>query len=166
MQPQFHLTDNGEPAAREVILRGLMAFNEAQTGSRDFRSLAVLLRDENGAAIGGLWGRTAWRWLFVELLFVPEALRCGGAGRELMRRAEAEAVERGCQLVWLDTFSFQARGFYEKLGYSVFGRLDDYPPGFSRFFMQKKLQARTGGKPSAPPRAARSRARSSPRARS
>ena len=142
MRPQFHLTDAGEPAAREVILRGLMAFNEAHTGSRDSRSLAVLLRDESGATIGGLWGRTAWRWLFVELLFVPEALRRGGAGRELMRRAEAEAAKRGCHSAWLDTFSFQACGFYEKLGYAVFGRLDDYPPGFSRFFMRKKLGAR------------------------
>jgi ribosomal protein S18 acetylase RimI-like enzyme len=70
---------------------------------------------------------------------VPEAQRGAGIGRELMRRAEAEAVERGCLGAWLDTFSFQAPGFYERLGYSIFGRIDDYPPGHSRFFMRKSL---------------------------
>jgi GNAT superfamily N-acetyltransferase len=98
MQPEFHLSDAGEPAARDAILSGLAAFNEKQTGSRDFRPLAVLLRDESGATVGGLWGRTAWKWLFIELLFVPEKLRRGGVGRELMRRAEAEAAKRGCHL--------------------------------------------------------------------
>ena len=155
MHLEYLLTDAGEPAARDAILGRLMAFNEQQTGSRDFRPLAVLLRDENGATIGGLWGRTAWKWLFIELLFVPEELRRTGVGRELMRRAEAEAKARGCHAAWLDTFSFQARGFYEKLGYSVFGRLDDYPPGHMRFFLKKELRS--------PRRAARSRPRLSPR---
>ena len=145
MQPEFHLSDAGDPAAREVIVRGLTQFNEANTGKLDHRPLAVLLRDpESGATLGGLWGRTAWRYLFVELLFVPEALRRGGVGSELMRRAEAEAAERGCHAAWLDTFSFQARGFYEKLGYSVFGQLDAYPPGHSRFFMRKALRPSRG----------------------
>jgi GNAT superfamily N-acetyltransferase len=143
MHLEFQLSDAGDPAAREVIVRGLSLFNEANTGKLDHRPIAVLLRDpESGATLGGLWGRTAWRWLFVELLFVPEAMRRGGVGRELMRRAEAEALERGCHAAWLDTFSFQARGFYEKLGYSLFGRLDDYPPGHSRFFMRKELARR------------------------
>ena len=57
-----------------------------------------------------------------------------------MRTAEEVARERGCAGIWLDTFSFQARGFYEKLGYTVFGRIDDYPPGQSRFWLRKHLQ--------------------------
>lgn len=142
MQPELILTDAGDPAAREAILRGLSRFNDERGGKPDFRPLAVLLRaGKEGDIVGGLWGRTAWRWLFVELLFVPEAQRGAGIGRELMRRAEAEAVERGCLGAWLDTFSFQARGFYERLGFSIFGRIDDYPPGHSRFFMRKSLGA-------------------------
>jgi hypothetical protein len=54
-------------------------------------------------------------------------------------RAEREALARGCKHAWLDTYEFQARGFYEKLGYRCFGELDDYPTGFSRYFMQKAL---------------------------
>jgi ribosomal protein S18 acetylase RimI-like enzyme len=57
----------------------------------------------------------------------------------LMREAEAVARENGCTGIWLDTFSFQAPGFYEKLGYTVFGTLADYPPGHSRFFLHKTL---------------------------
>jgi GNAT superfamily N-acetyltransferase len=65
-------------------------------------------------------------------------LRGKGIGRELMRRAEALARERGCHSAWLDTFSFQSRRFYEKLGYEEFGRLD-YPPDHQRHFMRKRL---------------------------
>ena len=69
---------------------------------------------------------------------VADALRGKGIGCELMGAAEARAVERGCHSAWVDTFSFQAPGFYRKLGYQVFGELD-YPPGHRRIFLQKRL---------------------------
>ena len=69
---------------------------------------------------------------------MPDGLRGRGVGRELLDRAEVRTRERGCHSAWLDTFSFQARGFYEKLGYGEFGRLD-YPPGHDRHFMRKRL---------------------------
>ena len=87
----------------------------------------------------GLWGVSYFRWLFVENFVLPEALRGQGLGTRLMREAEAVALARGCLGVWLDTFTFQARGFYEKLGYRVFGAIDDYPPGHRRFFLAKRL---------------------------
>ncbi|MBW4092289.1 MAG: GNAT family N-acetyltransferase [Proteobacteria bacterium] len=138
--PDIVLTDQPDPSAREVILAGLLAFNVAQAGPHAARPLAVLITDpDSGQVVGGLWGRTAWRWLFVDLLFVPEPLRGSGLGASLMRQAEAEAIRRGCLGAWLDTFSFQARGFYEGLGYTMFGALSEYPPGHDRFFMQKPL---------------------------
>jgi GNAT superfamily N-acetyltransferase len=78
-------------------------------------------------------------WLFIELLFVPESLRRRGVGTELMQRAETEAVARGCHSAWLDTFEFQSRGFYERLGYALFGELRDYPNGSARYFLKKAL---------------------------
>ena len=72
---------------------------------------------------------------------ISDILRGRGVGRELMDRAEVRARERGCHSAWLDTFSFQARGFYEKLGYEEFGQLD-YPPDHHRHFMQKRLTPR------------------------
>jgi ribosomal protein S18 acetylase RimI-like enzyme len=70
---------------------------------------------------------------------VDGAHRGGGWGRALLERAEEEAIARGLQGVWLDTFSFQAPGFYQKLGYEVFGTLADYPPGHTRYFLRKTL---------------------------
>jgi GNAT superfamily N-acetyltransferase len=70
---------------------------------------------------------------------LPDALRHQRIGSELMARAEAEARARGCIGVYIDTFSFQARPFYEKHGYTVFAEITDYPPGHSRFFLSKRL---------------------------
>lgn len=134
------LTDSNDPAIRNAIVGPLVAYNTQKTGRDDFRPLALVIADDGGQTIGGLWARTAFGWLFVELLFVPESLRGQGLGRDLMRQAEAEALARGCHGAWLDTFEFQARGFYERLGYTCFGELNEYPPGFSRYFLRKTLK--------------------------
>jgi GNAT superfamily N-acetyltransferase len=138
----LELSDAADDAVRMAIAKPLIAYNAAQTGISDYRPLAVVVRDDAGEVIGGLWGRTVYGWLYVELLVVPEALRGRDVGTALMDRAEEEAVTRGCRAAWLDTFSFQARGFYEKRGYRCFGELHDYPPGFSRLFMAKNLDRR------------------------
>jgi len=70
---------------------------------------------------------------------VPETQRRAGVGSRLMSMAEAEALSRGCSGSWLDTFEFQAKGFYERIGYECFAELPSYPKGFSRFFMKKTL---------------------------
>ena len=140
MRPEIVVTDKPEASDREAILAGLIADSEGKAGSGHFTPLAILLRDPgSGATIGGLWGHTLYNWLFVELICVPPELRGQDMGTELMSRAEAIARERGCVGARLDTFEFQAPGFYEKLGYTRFGRIDDHPRGYSRFFMQKRL---------------------------
>jgi GNAT superfamily N-acetyltransferase len=123
------------------ILGPLVAYNESKTGRNDIRPLVIALDDSEGRVIGGLCGRTAYDWLFVELLFVPDSLRGRGVGTDLMKRAEIEALARGCHSAWLDTFEFQALGFYERLGYTCFGELSAYPAGARRFFMKKALHA-------------------------
>jgi len=125
-------------SVHKAVLDSLIAFNDAKAGESGYRPMAFAIQDERGQMIGGLSGATAYGWLFVELLFVPESLRRRGLGTDLIRRAEAEALARGCHSVWLDTFEFQARGFYERLGYTCFGELKNYPAG-SRFFMSKRL---------------------------
>jgi GNAT superfamily N-acetyltransferase len=140
-EPVVRLTDTPDAAARQAIVAGLVGFNRSRTGVDEaYHRLAVLLEQpETGLVVGGLWGATYYRHLFIELLLVPELLRGTGLGRRLMTDAETEAHRRGCIGVWLDTYSFQARSFYERLGYRVFGALDDFPPGHSRFFLHKAL---------------------------
>ena len=141
MTPIITVSDVDSTAFRGVLETALIRFNEHRTGHpADGRPLVVVLRHfEAGDIIGGLLGWTGYTQLHVELLFVPEALRGQGIGQETMRRAEGEAARRGCRGAWLDTYSFQARGFYERLGYVVFGTIEDYLPGHSRFFLKKAL---------------------------
>jgi GNAT superfamily N-acetyltransferase len=129
------------PESRAGIVDGLVAFNRAQTGvTGPLVTFGLVLKHpETDAVDGGLTARIALDWMFVELLFVPERLRGTGVGRELMERAEALAREQGCKGIWLDTFSFQAPGFYQKLGYSIFGEIANFPAGHSRFFLHKHL---------------------------
>ena len=77
--------------------------------------------------------------MFIQYLFVPEDLRGQGVGTELMQRAEDWGRSQGLTGIWIDTFEFQARGFYEKLGFTVFGTLEDHPVGSRRYFLQKRL---------------------------
>lgn len=134
-------TDKADPAIRRFIRRELVEMNDRHAGeAANFRRLVVPLRKPGtDRVVGGLWGETGRRWLFVDLLFVPDAMRGARVGTALMRTAETEAIARGCIGSWLDTYSFQARGFYEKLGYAAFGTLEDYPPGHRRFFMAKRF---------------------------
>src|SRR5215475_9475058 len=131
--------ESSHESVHKAVLDWLIAFNDANAGDSGYRPMAFAIEDERGQIMGGLSGATAYGWLFVELLFVPESLRGQGVGTRLIQLAEAEAVARGCHSVWLDTFEFQARGFYERLGYTCFGELKNYPAG-SRYFMRKRLQ--------------------------
>ncbi|MGI8655879.1 MAG: GNAT family N-acetyltransferase [Pyrinomonadaceae bacterium] len=121
------------------ISEGLGKYNLEQTGRNDFRKLNIFVRDGDGEIIGGVIGGTYWGWLYVDLLWIDERARHLGYGRKLLVAAEEEAIKRGCTQVFLDTFSFQARPFYEKHGYTVFGKLKDFPPGHERYFLQKTL---------------------------
>jgi ribosomal protein S18 acetylase RimI-like enzyme len=124
-----------------TIVQELVKFNEQRVEPEGWEALAVLLRDEEGELRGGLNGYTHWGWLYIRHLWVDEDLRGQGFGRKLMRTAEEAAVARSCRAAHLDTHSFQSRGFYERLGYRVFGTLEDYPRGHQRFFMEKSLTA-------------------------
>lgn len=133
------VTEDPSDEDKTTIRKSLVAYSDGFAGKADWRGLALLVRGDAGAIVGGLWGRTGRGWLFVDLLGLPEEARGSGLGTRLMRQAEEEARARGCIGVFLDTFSFQARPFYEKLGYAVFCQIEDYPAGHTRFFLSKRL---------------------------
>ncbi len=128
-----------DPTATEQIRQGLTSYNRSQIPDKGHAPVLLTLVAEDGTFSGGLSGHVSYGWLFVELLWVTEEARCKGQGRSLMLAAEKMARSQGAQHAWVDTFSFQARSFYEKLGYVVFGELEDYPPGHSRYFLRKRL---------------------------
>ena len=137
----YSITLEIEPKDAEVhaLVQGLVQFNLSRVEVENWQRLVLLLRDPTGVLQGGILGYTHWQWLFISHLWVAKALRSQGYGRSLITRAEEEALRRGCGHAHLDTFSFQARGFYEGLGYTVFGQLADYPPGHTRYFLRKTL---------------------------
>jgi len=142
MTTKITLTDAPTPETWKAIVAPLVQFNMARTGRTEvYHPLVITLSDPAADIIGGLYGGTLWDYLRVDLLFVPETLRGCGIGRTLMTDAETEALRRGCHGALLDTYSFQARGFYERLGYSVFGAIEDCPPGHHRFYLSKRLAA-------------------------
>jgi ribosomal protein S18 acetylase RimI-like enzyme len=143
---RYTLYEKADPAVRERIHGEIKAFNDvvsphhrAARGA-GLQALDVLATDVQGEIAGGLIADTYWGWLEIEDLWVAEKLRGHGIAQQLMRQAEAEARARGCTRVFLRTFSFQARGLYEKLGYHVVGELVDYPPGEVFYWMQKDLE--------------------------
>ena len=140
MSPKYELTDSPPPEAFQKMLASLVEFNEAVVGNATARTLAVLLKDpKTDDLIGGLWAWSLWGSLYIAMVFVPEPLRGTGIGTSLLRQAEQEAMRRGCREMWLDTYAFQARSFYEKLGFTIFGRLDGPAPIFPRFYLRKAL---------------------------
>jgi GNAT superfamily N-acetyltransferase len=131
-----------DPGIRTLVLDGLRDFNRTVLApGLQMDDVAVVVREEpSGAVIGGLWGRTGWEWLTIELIFVPECLRGQGIASQLIALAEEEALRRGCHSAWLDTLNPAALSLYEHLGYVRFGELKDFPVGGSRYFLQKRLQ--------------------------
>ncbi|MFJ3372451.1 GNAT family N-acetyltransferase [Pseudomonas sp. NPDC086251] len=130
---------NPTDAEEHAIVLPLRAYNASKAGATTPEPFALLIRDEHDEILGGLYGRVFYQWLYVELLAVPEQARGQGMGTKLMHMAEDLAREKNCIGVWLDTFDFQAPGFYQKLGYSELDQIVDYPPGHKRFFFQKRL---------------------------
>jgi len=121
-----------------TVKHHLIAFNNQHAEPEHYQQLVLFVRDSSEKIAGGLLGYTHWRWLFVQNLWVAESLRGFGYGQKLMQHAEHEARLRGCHHAYLDTFDFQALGFYQKIGYELFGQLDDYPPGHTKYFLQKR----------------------------
>ena len=129
------------PKADELmqVRNGLMAFNESQAGPAQIDQFAVYLRDAGDTIQGGLVGYLAWQWMSVEWLWISDSLRGQGHGSALLREAESLARDAGCVGVKLDTYEFQARPFYEKQGYTVFGVLEGYPAGTRTYYFRKTL---------------------------
>lgn len=132
-EPTFHLFAEAPEGARAALLARIEARDIEVAGPLDHQELYLEVHDEAGALIGGLAGGTYWGWLYVSLLWVDPALRGRGWGAKLLAAAEAEAVRRGCRHAYLDTFSFQAPGFYERLGWKLAGRIDAIPAGSEHY---------------------------------
>jgi GNAT superfamily N-acetyltransferase len=129
------------PADVEFVNARLREHNLLHAEDDEQRPLAVFVRDADDAIAGGLLGGTYWGWLYIDALWIREDARHAGHGGALLRVAEHEALRRGCQHAHLTTHDFQARPFYEKHGYTVFGQLADLPQGARQVLYEKDARA-------------------------
>ena len=129
----------GDAGDATSVRDGLALFNVAVTGDAYYSPLAIFLKDERDAVLGGALGHVWGGWLDLDALWVAEPFRGEGYGAKLLRAAEDEARTQGCHGVFLTTFSFQAKPFYEKFGYEVVADIPDYPNGHSHHVLTKKL---------------------------
>lgn len=139
--PYIEVVEEGfTPELAKPILDKLVDFNNAAARHVVYREFAILLRDHHTNDItGGLYGQTDYGWTFVKLLIVPEAYRGKGLGRQLMDEAQQIARRHASEGVWLETFDFQARPFYERLGFRVFGELEAGTKAHGQYFLKKRF---------------------------
>jgi GNAT superfamily N-acetyltransferase len=136
VRSRWHIIQDDQRSASPLVA-GIMRANAVHGLPYDWKRLCLFAENEDGELIGGLEAETFWNWLHIVFLWTD--VRGEGIGTELVLTAEEEARRRGCTSAHLDTFDFQAPGFYEKLGYEEFGSLSDFPPPHRRRFLKKAL---------------------------
>ena len=143
--PSVELCDERECQQLEAFLvERIYEFNARATGYFDGRLLGGLLRNEAGEVIAAFNGHTWGACCVVAHLWVHELQRGRGLGRSLMQVIEAEALRRGCEQVVLSTYSFQAPGFYERLGYEKQAVIQGQPKGHTNVTYVKRLNPQNG----------------------
>jgi GNAT superfamily N-acetyltransferase len=138
---EISLDLTNEPAQEDVeFLDGqINAFNMAAVGSYDAQLLAAFARHPERGIVAGVSGYTWARFCEIQLLWVHSDLRSQGYGSRLLGMAEDEARARGCGLITLGSYTFQAPGFYQRHGYQVVGTVPDCPPGHAHVYLMKVL---------------------------
>lgn len=128
-----------EPEDVEQLCTSLQQFNGPFTAGGHESTLRIVARDAQGGLLGGILADVALGWLEVHVLWVEPGQRSTGLGSTLLEACERQARALGAHAARLDTFDWQAEGFYARHGYAAFARLGDYPPGHERVFMSKRL---------------------------
>jgi GNAT superfamily N-acetyltransferase len=133
------LTRDPAPQDLQFLDDRIYEHNSARTGRDDGQLFAIYLRGPGGEIQAGLSG---WTWADaceIRILWVHESMRGQDYGTRLMAMAEQEAISRGCKAIMLSSYSFQAPGFYQKLGYETVACLEDFPPGHQNYILVKRL---------------------------
>lgn len=140
MHPPILFEPNPHPQEIDALGQGINAFSVPAVGPSNRIYLTYFVRGDDGEILAGVHGNMDWGWLYVSALWVDESLRGTGLGRRLMAQIEAAALDQGCTQAYLQTMSYQAPGFYAKLGYTVFAELEGIPPPHKCIFLRKVLQ--------------------------
>jgi GNAT superfamily N-acetyltransferase len=139
MSDELRMVFEADPALADehYVRTQLGVWNMKVTGHVDYSPAYFFVRDGEtrvrGALLAFVWGK----WLHVDTLWLHDDIRGQGWGTKLLEAAHELGREKGAKAAWLDTFSWQARPFYERFGYEAVFEVADFPPGHSRIFMRK-----------------------------
>ena len=139
---KLKVTDIIDQKSYDRVVKLLVEYNLSKTKQFEKeinKPIEIIARNELNEIIGGLYGRSLWGTLEIKTFVVKTENRNEGIGRKLIEQAEKEAKNRNCRFISLDTFSFQAPEFYEKLGFIKIGTETDFPKGFEKLYYRKKL---------------------------
>ena len=140
---EFQISNEINEADRQQLIAGLEAYSAGIIPPMIKTPLAIYCR-QGEQLLAGLTGESYWGWLYIRLLWVHPSQRGTGLGQKLVTLAEKEGIKRDCRYVYVNTFSYQAPEFYQKLGYQVWGQLDDFPAGHRRIYLFKPLPQTLG----------------------
>lgn len=135
---EIKIGDTPDQKSEEYIIQQLWQHN-GQFADINMKTLNVILYDDEKNIQGGLLAHTWCGTLDIHYFWIAEAQRMNGTGRQMIQAAEEEARNRHCHMAVVDTLSFQARGFYEKLGYRVYGEQEGYADRYARYYLAKRL---------------------------
>ncbi len=131
-----------------IITSGLRQYNSQFVGDYQAVPLSIVVTDESGegsagvvadvvaGVVAGIEASMCWGWCYISHLWVSDALRGHGVGASLLSRLEQHCKSEGVNKFRLETTDFQALGFYKKQGFSVFAELEDFPPGYTCYYLK------------------------------
>lgn len=127
----------------ELVIEKLVEYNLSRVPLEQkeaFININRVIKNDEGKIIAGINSRMyCWNCLYIDSLWVHKDYRKEKLGTKLIKEIEKVSKSKGCRLIHLDTFDFQAKDFYLKLGYEIFGVLDECPENHKRYFMKKVL---------------------------
>lgn len=126
---------------KEVLSKGMLAHHASQGHERKVEYSSILLRNKEGKLVGCVTISFLWNGMEILTLWVDDSIRGQGWGTKLMQAAEDEGVKRGADFAYTNTFSWQAPEFYQKLGYTLYGKLENFPEGDTLSYFRKDLKA-------------------------
>ena len=134
-------TINAEPSSedKQVMIDGMLSYHASKGHPRKTEYYSVILKDQNHMVQGMAIVSFLWNGMHIDSLWVNESVRNQDWGSKLMQIVEQEGIKRGCTISYTDTFTWRAPEFYEKLGYTLYGKLEGFPKGKSLSYYVKKL---------------------------
>jgi len=139
------IEQNKEEKFREFVLNGLVEHNREKCqwfkenpldGEDKYENFLAF---DNEKIIGGAIGYVLYGWYFLDLLWIEETYRGKNIGTLLMKNIEDYVQKNDLVGIRTETWDFQAKGFYEKMGYKVFATIEDCPPETTNYFFMKRI---------------------------